>query len=479
VTVSPEELQWLDATAQAELVAKGDVSPLELVEAAIERIDRLNPQLNAVIHRFDDEARATEPADGPFRGVPFLLKDGVAHSAGHPFHNGMRALKAAQHTEAIDSELVRRIRAAGFVLVGKTNLPELATTVTTEPVAYGPTRNPWDTSRSTGGSSGGAAAAVASGMVPVAHGNDMGGSIRFPASWCGLVGLKPTRARTSLAPNLGEFWGPLTHEHVLTRSVRDTAASLDALAGPAPGDPYTAPLPVRPWRDEVGAEPGRLRIRFRPDAGHPDVVTALEATAALLDELGHDVAPTAFGAIDDPRLGEGLAIILTSAIARELDRWGSRLGHTLTEDDVEPGNWLLATMGRATTAARYLEGVELLQTASRRIAEAWHGDEAIDVLMTATVPEPAIPLGTIGPDADVLTTMGRVTELVRFTMPFNATGQPAMSLPLHTTADGLPIGVQLVADSGREDVLIRLASQLEGAAPWAHRRPLVNQVTRL
>jgi amidase len=475
VTVSPEELQWLDATAQAELVARGEVSPLELVDAAIERIERLNPQLNAVIHRFDEEARATEPADGPFRGVPFLLKDGVAHSAGHPFHNGMRALKAAQHTEAIDSELVRRIRAAGFVLVGKTNLPELATTVTTEPLAYGPTRNPWDTSRSTGGSSGGAAAAVASGMVPIAHGNDMGGSIRFPAAWCGLVGLKPTRARTSLAPNLGEFWGPLTHEHVLTRSVRDTAATLDALAGPAAGDPYTAPRPARPWRDEVGAEPGRLRIRFRPDAGHPDVVAALEATAALLDELGHDVAPTAFGAIDDPRLGEGFAVIITSAIARELDRWGTRLGRTLTEDDIEPGNWLLATMGWTTTAARYLEGVELLQTASRRIAEAWHGDEAIDVLMTATVPEPAIPLGTIGPDVDALTAMGRVTELVRFTVPFNATGQPAMSLPLHTTADGLPIGVQLVADSGREDVLIRLASQLEGAAPWAHRHPLVDQ----
>jgi amidase len=217
-----------------------------------------------------------------------------------------------------------------------------------------------------------------------------------------------------------------------------------------------------------------LRIRFRPDAAHPDVVAALDATAALLDELGHDVAPTSFPAIDDPRLGEGFAVIITSAIARELDRWGGRLGRKLTEDDIEPGNWLLATMGWATTAARYLEGVELLQTASRRIAEAWHGDEAIDVLMTATVPEPAIPLGTVGPDVDALTAMSRVTELVRFTVPFNATGQPAISLPLHTTADGLPIGVQLVADSGREDVLIRLASQLEAAAPWAHRHPPVS-----
>lgn len=474
MTATSEELQWLDATAQAELVANGDVTPLDLVEAAIERIDRLNPQLNAVIHRFDDEARATKPADGPFRGVPFLLKDGVAHSAGHPFHNGMRALKAAQHTEPIDSELVRRVRAAGYLIVGKTNLPELASTVTTEPLAYGPTRNPWDTTRSTGGSSGGAAAAVASGMVPVAHGNDMGGSIRVPSAWCGLVGLKPTRARTSLAPGFGEFWGPLTHEHVLTRSVRDSAGSLDALAGPAPGDPYTAPAPTRPWRDEVGADPGRLRIRFRPDAGHPDVAAALEATAALLDTLGHDVAPTAFPALDDPRLGEGFAVIITSALARELDRWGARLGGTLTEADVEATTWLLASAGRVTTATRYLEGVELLQAASRRVVEAWHGDQAIDVLVTATVPEPAIPLGTVGPESEPIAALARAGELVRFTVPFNATGQPAMSLPLHTTADGMPIGIQLVADTGREDVLIRLASQLEQAAPWAHRHPPVS-----
>jgi len=474
MSVSPAEVQWLDATAQAELVRNGEVSTAELVDAALETIDRLNPTLNAVIHRFDDEARATVPAEGPFRGVPFLLKDAVAHSAGHPFHCGMRALKAAAHTESADSEMVRRIRAAGFVLVGKTNLPELAAMVTTEPLAYGPSRNPWDTDRSTGGSSGGAGAAVASGMVAVAHGNDMGGSIRVPSAWCGLVGLKPTRARTSLAPSLGEFWGPLTHEHVLTRSVRDTAACLDALAGPAPGDPYTAPPPLRPWRDEVGADVGRLRIAYRPDADDADAVAALENTATLLEQLGHHVELTAMPALEDPDLSAGFGAIVCAAIARDLDRWGERIGRTLTMDDVEPATWMMATLGHSTTATNYISAYEALQCSARRIAGAWHGDDAIDVLMTATVPEPPIALGQVGPAADPMQAMAKVGQLVRFTMPFNATGQPAISLPLHWTESGLPVGVQFVAASGREDVLIRLASQLEAARPWTDRRPPVN-----
>src|ERR1700688_887906 len=257
----------LDGTAQAELVASGDVSAVELVDAAIARIEALNPALNAVIHeRFEQartEARAGAVPDGtsvgPLSGVPFLVKDAVCHTAGDPFHCGMRLLKRLRWTERDDTWLAARFRAAGLVFVGKTNTPELATSVTTEPIAYGATHNPWDLTRSSGGSSGGAAAAVAAGMVAIAHGNDMGGSIRFPASMCGIVGLKPTRARTTLGPDFGEYWGPLTHEHVLTRTVRDTAAVLDAIAGPAPGDPYSAPPPVRPFREEVGADPGRLR----------------------------------------------------------------------------------------------------------------------------------------------------------------------------------------------------------------------------
>jgi amidase len=465
--VSPEETQWLDATAQADLVRSGDVTPRELVEAALERIDQLNPTLNAVIHDLREKALATEPADGPFRGVPFLLKDVVAHSAGDPYHCGMQALKDVQYTATSDSEMVRRIRAAGFIIIGKTNLPELASTVTTEPVAYGPSRNPWDTTRSTGGSSGGSAAAVASGMVAIAHGNDMGGSIRLPAAWCGLVGLKPTRARSSLAPNFGEYWGPLTHEHVLTRTVRDTAAALDVLAGPAPGDPYTAPAPARPWRDEVGADPGRLRIAFRAASLDAEVTATMESTGALLSELGHEVRETAMPALDDPTLLQGFGVIVCAAIARDLDRWSAVLGRHLTEEDVEPSNWMLATLGRAASAAGYLEAVEQMQGAARRIAAAWHGDDAIDVLVTPTVPEPALELGRIDQE-------GRSLELVQYTVPFNATGQPAVSLPLGWTESGLPIGVQLVADSGREDVLIRLAAQLEQARPWADRHPPIS-----
>src|SRR3982074_3318590 len=239
------DLAWMDATAQADLVRSGEVTPTELVEAAITRIDKLNPQLNAVIHRLDDKAMATASGaalpDGPFSGVPFLVKDGVCHTAGDPFHCGMQVLKDIDWHEDTDTWLAERYRAAGFVFVGKTNLPELATSVTTEPLAYGATHNPWNLGHSPGGSSGGAAAAVAAGLVPVAHGNDMGGSIRVPASACGLVGLKPTRARTPPGPDFGEFWGPLTHEHVLTRSVRDSARGVHAGGAPGP-----AARPARP-----------------------------------------------------------------------------------------------------------------------------------------------------------------------------------------------------------------------------------------
>src|SRR5262245_22042665 len=300
-----DDLALLDATAQAALVASGAVSAVQLVDAAIDRIERVDGRLNAVIHRrFDRARKEAGSASGPFAGVPFLVKDAVCHTAGDPYHAGLRALKNEGWVERGDTWLARRFRGAGFVFVGKTNTPELATSCTTEPLAYGPTRNPWDDTRSTGGSSGGSAAAVAAGLAPVAHGNDMGGSIRFPASMCGIVGLKPTRARTTLGPDFGEYWGPLTHEFVLTRSVRDTAAVLDAVAGAGPGDPYTAPPPLRPYRDEVGAEAGRLRVGFRsvmPDGreSHPELVRAVESTARLLESLGHDVDAAAIPALDD------------------------------------------------------------------------------------------------------------------------------------------------------------------------------------
>src|SRR5947207_5950964 len=290
-----DSTRWLDAKARAELVARGEASPLELVDAAIGLVEALNPALNAVIHEsFDrarEEARALPASDSPLRGVPFLVKDAVCHTAGDPFHCGMRLLKRLQWNEPNDTWLAARFRSAGLVSVGKTNTPELAASVTTEPLAYGPTHNPWDLARSPGGSSGGSAAAVAAGLVPVAHGNDMGGSIRFPASMCRIVGLKPTRPRTTLGPDFGEYWGPLTHEHVLTRSVRDTALVLDAVAGPGAGDPYSAPPPARPFRDEVDAPPGRLRIGLRTrrrdgERSNPACEQAVADAGRLLESLG-------------------------------------------------------------------------------------------------------------------------------------------------------------------------------------------------
>ena len=467
-----DELASLDATAQAELVARGALSARDLVEAAIERIERVDGRLNAVIHRRFERARDEAPhVTGPFAGVPFLVKDAVCHTAGDPFHCGMQVLKDAGWVEPSDTWLAARFRAAGFVFVGKTNTPELATSLTTEPVAYGPTRNPWDDTRSTGGSSGGSAAAVAAGLVPVAHGNDMGGSIRFPAAMCGIVGLKPTRARTTLGPDFGEYWGPLTHEFVLTRSVRDTAAVLDAVAGPAPGNPYTAPPNVRPYRDEVGAPVGRLRIGVRTDtldgeASHPDVVDAVDSTARLLADLGHAVDAATIPALDNG-YGGAFGTVLSTAVARDVARWSARLGRDIT-GELEPANLFFAAVGMQTSGVDYVAAIEDLQAWSRRVAPWWVDH---DLLVVPTSPDPPIHLGELAPRNPDPAVGARLSRLVSFTAPFDVTGQPAISLPLHWNGEGLPIGVQLVAAYGREDVLLRVASQLETARPWADRRP--------
>jgi amidase len=383
-------------------------------------------------------------------------------------------LKDAGWVEREDTWLARRFRDAGFVFVGKTNTPELASSCTTEPLAYGPTRNPWDDTRSTGGSSGGSAAAVAAGLVPVAHGNDMGGSIRFPASMCGIVGLKPTRARTTLGPDFGEYWGPLTHEFVLTRSVRDTAGVLDAVSGAAPGDPYTAPPPARPYRDEVGAPPGRLRIGYltQTPAGspsHADVVDAVEATAHLLSDLGHDVDAANISALDES-YNHGFATVLSSAVARDVARWSERLGRDIT-DELEPANAFFAAMGRGYSSVDYVAAIEAMQAWSRRVADWWTDH---DILVVPTSPEPPVRLGELAPDNLDPAVGARMAHLVSFCAPFDVTGQPAMSLPLHWNDDGLPIGVQLVAAYGREDVLLRIAAQLEQARPWSDRRPPIH-----
>src|SRR5436853_1828462 len=331
-----------DATGLAALVRGGEVTPLELVEAAIARIEAVDPQLNAVIHpRFDrarDEAAripAGGAADGPFAGVPFLVKDITCHQAGEPFHEGMRFLRDRQWREDSDTYLATRLRAAGLVTVGRTNAPELGIVPTTEPRAYGATRNPWDRARSPGGSSGGSAAAVAAGLVPAAHANDGCGSIRIPASACGVVGLKPSRGRTSLGPDAAESWAGAVVEHVVTRSVRDTAALLDAVAGPMPGDPYFAPPPGRPFATDVGARPGRLRIGLMTRGPgdsfpiHADCAAAARDAARLLESLGHAVEEAHPAALDDPDVGQRFTLVVAAWIARDLDYWSERTGRTL------------------------------------------------------------------------------------------------------------------------------------------------------
>jgi len=478
-----DDLSFLDATECAALVTRGDISPLELVDAAINRIEKVNPEINAVIHPLFEEARTAAGADisaGPFRGVPAVVKDLDGSLAGAPGHLGNKLLKETGWVDDHDSYLFAKLRAAGFVFVGRTNTPELGLQPTTEPLAYGPTRNPWHTDRGTGGSSGGSGAAVASGMVPVGHAGDGGGSIRIPASACGLFGLKPSRGRISLGPDDGESWAGMVARHVLTRSVRDSAAVLDVLAGEMPGDPYTAPPPARPFADEVGADPGRLRIGLRTEAPgamvatDPECVAAAEDAAHLLESLGHTVEPASPAALDEPELMGMFMVILTTSVVRDLAEIARRAGRAAGPADVEPLTWEYAEMGRAHSSADYVEAVDAMHAWGRRVATWWH-DDGYDVLLTPTMAEPPPMLGDLVPPADnPFEGAARATAFATYTAPFNVTGQPAMSVPLYQWAAGLPIGSHFVAAMNREDVLVRLASQLEGARPWADRRPPVH-----
>jgi amidase len=469
----------LDATDQAALVRSGEVSPVELVEAAIARAERVDPELNAIIHRRFDEARAEaaalDPTVGAFPGVPIVLKDLDGSAAGQPLHLGTRFLRDRSYVATVDSELTARFRAAGMVVIGRTNTPELGLVTSTEPEAYGPTRNPWDTGRSTGGSSGGSAAAVASGIVAVGHAGDGGGSIRIPASECGLVGLKPSRGRITLGPELGEAWSGLVARLAVTRTVRDTAAVLDAVQGPAVGDPYWASPPARPYLSEVGADPGSLRVgwvaeppdgSFRTD---PQVAAATKATADLLEQLGHRVDEAHPAGLADPATTGHFLVAFGAWVARDLDRMAEMVGDPVTEDGVEPGTWALAQGGRAVTATQFLAAIDGMHAATRGLT-AWWQDH--DLLLTPTIPELPPTLGQFrSTPEEPLTGLFRSSPLAAFTAPFNITGQPAMSLPLHESTEGLPIGMQLVAAPGREDLLIRVAAQLEVARPWASRRP--------
>jgi amidase len=467
----------MDATEQASLVASGDVAPSELLEAAIERIERIDGALNAVVIRWFDHARdvasSSELPSGPFRGVPFLLKDLFAEYAGQRFSNGNVALKEAHVVADADTTLVSRYRAAGLVIAGRTNSPELGSVPTTEPVAWGPTHNPWDTTRTPGGSSGGAAAAVASGMVPFAHASDGGGSIRIPASCCGLVGLKPSQGRITLGPVRDE--SGLSVQHCVSRTVRDTAALLDATRGPGIGDTVIAPPPARPYVDELGADPGRLRIGILDH--HPggesvdaDVTRAAQSVGTLLESLGHHVEPAWPKALEDKTFGSMFGAMWSTNMGLSRRRFSDLLGRPLEDHELEPLNRVQAEFAKHFTAVDY--GLALSAVAQyRRAVQSWWYD-GWDLLLTPTLAELPLKLGTIVNDpADPMAPMRRAGQFVPFTPPFNTSGQPAISLPLEWTAEGLPVGVQLVAAYGREDVLLRVASQLEQAKPWAHRTP--------
>ncbi|MBW2390740.1 MAG: amidase [Deltaproteobacteria bacterium] len=470
-----------DALGLAALVASGEVSASELVETAISAIEELDPALNAVIHksyeRAREEARGDLP-DGPFRGVPFLLKDlACGNRAGDPIHWGTRFLRDADYRATTTSYLVEKFERAGLVVVGRTNVPELGAWATSESEAYGPCRSPWNPDHTSGGSSGGSAAAVASGMVPIAHASDGGGSIRNPASQCGLVGLKPTRGRVSVGPDIGEAWAGMTFEFAVSRSVRDTAALLDCVQGMMPGDPYGAIPPERPYLQEVGVEPGRLRVGVLSSQGemevHPDCVTAAVEAGRLLESLGHDVDEShPKDVAKSPLLMHSLAVI-ASAQARAIESFGELIGRQLGPDDMDSDNWAVTKIGQDVSATQYLAAVEAHHDFQRSVAAWWEAGH--DLLITPTITAPPPRVGEMKPDpGKPLDAFMRSGALLPYTLPFNVTGQPAISLPLHVGETGLPIGVQLIAAFGREDLLIRVASQLEQALDWSARKPQIH-----
>ncbi|MGB6067122.1 MAG: amidase [Desulfomonilaceae bacterium] len=473
-----DEIAFLDATAQAELVRNKEITPTELVESAIERIERLNPRLNAVITPMYDLARKNASGsipEGPFAGVPFLMKDLLASYAGVRMAMGTALLSG--YVPDHDSELTLRIKKAGLITLGKTNTPEFGLVPTTEPAVFGKTRNPWDTERTTGGSSGGSAAAVASGMVPMAHASDGGGSIRIPASCCGVFGLKPTRARNPLGPDFGDLYSGFICEHAVTRSVRDSAALLDATAGPDIGDPYWAPPPRRPFLEEVRTDPGRLRIAVSADfpfvrQPHEDCMTALKEAAALCESLGHVVEESSPSITRDSEAGTGAFIAVWAAgLAFTIDAIATIGNITPTEQMFEPLTFAIYQQGREISASRYLLAVTTLQRFSREVSRFFSD---YDILLTPVLAEPPVPLGTFdAPKDNAMKAWERVVAFAPYTALFNATGQPAMSVPLFWNKDGIPIGSHFVGRFGDEATLFRLAAQLEQARPWAARRPSV------
>ena len=491
------EFDQYDGLGLAELVRKKEVSPEELCEESIARIEAVNPKLNAVITPMYDLARqAARRAlpDGPFTGVPFLLKDLLAAFAGVPLTMGSKAYK--DYVPAEDSETVKRFKKVGVLILGKTNTPEFGLLGYTEPELHGPTRNPWNVHHTPGGSSGGSAAAVASGMVPLASGGDGGGSIRIPSACCGLFGLKTTRGRNPTGPEVGAIWQGAVIEHVLTRTVRDSAAMLDATQGPDVGAPYVIPPPERPYLEEIGQNPGHLKIAFTTQSPldtpvHPECVKAVTETVDLLEELGHQVEE-AEPDTDGPTLAMSYLAMYFGEMAADIEELETVLGRKAQQTDVEPLTWTLGLMGRTYSAGYFVKAMREWGKASRAMGR-FHLD--YDLYLTPTLAYPPVKIGELKPKpAETLALkvinalrLGRLVKFsgmmdklaieslskTPFTQLANFTGQPAMSVPLHWTSDGLPCGSQFIGRFGDEATLFRLAKQLEEARPWFDKRPPV------
>ncbi|HUX38773.1 MAG TPA: amidase [Rectinemataceae bacterium] len=485
-----------DGLGLAGLVQRGEVSALELVEEAIRRIEAHNPALNAVVTKLYDGARADagkSPREGTFAGVPFLAKDLLATIAGVPTSCGNRLLK--NMPASVDSELVRRWRKAGLIVVGKTNTPEFGLTPYTEPLAFGPTRNPWNLSRTPGGSSGGSAAAVAARIVPMASGGDGGGSIRIPASACGLFGMKPTRGRNPTGPLFGEAWHGFAIEHALTRSVRDSAALLDATEGIDIGAPYAAPPHEGSFLSAVGRRPGKLRIAFTasPLLGKKvdqELLRGLDDTVRLLEGLGHTLVE-ARPPVDGDAFSLAFITILAAELRADIEEVARAAGKRVSVTDFDPSTFGLGMLGKAMGASEYASAARYLQVEARKIAAFC---EDFDFLLTPTLSKPPVEIGSLQPSAGekalirligaidgggILKAMGIIKalaaqtfEFIPWTPVFNVTGQPAMSVPLCWSSDGMPMGMHFVGRFGDEAGLFSLAGQLEEARPWKDRSPV-------
>ena len=473
----PVEVLEGSAVEQAERVRSGEVSSRELVEASLEAIERLDPRLNAFVtmcgERALEEAEAVSGDDDrPLAGVPIGVKDLIGLTEGVRTTMGMAAME--DWVPAADSATIAKLRAAGAIVVGKTSTPEMGILPVTEPERFGPTRNPWDPDRTPGGSSGGSGAAVAAGMVPLAYGNDGGGSIRIPAACCGLVGLKPSRGRISLAPEFAEFSGGLVTEGVLSRTVLDTAVALDLMSAYEPGDPYWAAPPARPFAEAAAREPGQLRVAFTTVAPNrapvdEEHVRATRETAELLESLGHHVEET------EPEYAheeftDSFIKVWTAGVEDEIRSYGRLRGRELDRDMLEPLTRQMAQIAGAMSAADYLQAWDFLHRLSRAIVGQW---AEVDVLMTPGLAQPPPPIGGLEPDEGKppVQMLVKAAAFMPFTPPWNVTGQPAISLPLHESEEGLPIGIQLVGPPSGEELLLSLAAQLEEASPWADRRP--------